>query len=311
MSETLRDKLRGMLLGLAVGDALGACVEFQSRDNFPPVTGYRAGGPHPIPVGGWTDDTSMALALADSLKRAGFNLDDQLSAYCDWARQGKYSVIGRLFDIGIQTRTALDYWETGRGLGHRDLNREDHSGNGSLMRLAPVVIYCASLANHFFHMDQLGDLCALSSYTTHPNQRCQDACRLLGWLLADLAAGETKEQVLSETGFTYARVWNRIQDQVIRDLWLKRGWEKKERHQIRSGGYVADTLEAALWCFARTDNFRDCVLLAANLGEDADTTGAVAGQLAGAYYGEAGIPPDLLDGLARCDMLEAALEGLC
>src|SRR5687768_2223324 len=138
------DRQRGTLLGLAVGDALGAAVEFSAPGSFPPVEGYRAGGPHRLATGEWTDDTSMALALADSIAQ-GWDLDDQGRRYLAWWRQGKYSVNGRCFDIGTTTSAALASFERTRDARQSGERGERASGNGSIMRLAPVAIRYAGL----------------------------------------------------------------------------------------------------------------------------------------------------------------------
>jgi hypothetical protein len=136
----LQDKQHGCLLGLAIGDALGAAVEFKPPGTFEPVASYRAGGPHGLEPGEWTDDTSMALALANSIAAAGWDINDQARRYVAWWTQGEYSVNGRCFDIGITTSSALSrFQETGDGNTSGDTS-ERASGNGSIMRLAPVPI---------------------------------------------------------------------------------------------------------------------------------------------------------------------------
>ena len=136
----MNDRRRGALIGLAVGDALGAAVEFRPPGSFVPVTGYRNGGPHRLDAGEWTDDTSMALALADSISAVGWDLNDQANRYVEWWQTGKYSVNGRCFDIGITTRNALSHF-TARKNALASGDRSDRaSGNGSIMRLAPVPI---------------------------------------------------------------------------------------------------------------------------------------------------------------------------
>jgi ADP-ribosylglycohydrolase len=143
--ERMNDRSRGTLIGLAVGDALGAAVEFKSPGSFAPVTGYRSGGPHRLNAGEWTDDTSMSLALADSITAVGWDLNDQASRYLDWWKTGKYSVNGRCFDIGITTRSALGRFIFSKdALTSGDVS-ERASGNGSIMRLAPVPIRYADL----------------------------------------------------------------------------------------------------------------------------------------------------------------------
>lgn len=304
----VRDRRRGALLGLAVGDALGAAVEFQHPGSFPPVTGYRAGGPHGLSPGEWTDDTSMALALADSIASAGWDLHDQARRYLAWWRQGQYSVTGTCFDIGTTTSRALARFEKyGDPLTSADPS-ERASGNGSIMRLAPVAI---AFADGF--PDQLTSLITRaqeSSLTTHASPQCLSATALLAVILAGLMQGRSREEMLDpdspHMGVLRASTpWHADIEAISQG-----SFRVHEPPRIAGTGHVVRSLEAALWAFHRAESFREAALAAVNLGDDADTTGAVCGQLAGAYWGEAGIPEEWLTGLARRDMLEKALTGL-
>ncbi|MFM7315448.1 MAG: ADP-ribosylglycohydrolase family protein [bacterium] len=299
------DRKRGMFLGMAIGDALGAAVEFKRRGTFEPVTGFRAGGPHGLNAGEWTDDNSMALALADSIAETGWDLDDQARCYLAWWQKGKYSITGDCFDIGITTRQALRQFElTGnaRTAGPTD---EFSSGNGSIMRLAPVPI---AFGHHF--QENLGQLIKLaieSSLPTHGSAMCQSACAVFAVILSGLVSGEPKEAV-TDPGWAlwdqlagHHQVHNQIA-KVIRGSYLE-----KSRDQIKGSGFVVESLEAALWAFATTNSFEEAVLCAVNLGDDADTTGAICGQIAGACWGESGIPAKYLTNLAGRDMLESIL----
>ncbi len=304
------DRRRGALLGLAVGDALGAAVEFLPRDVVlrAPVTGYRRGG-HPIPPGGgWTDDTSMALALADSIARAGWDLNDQMRRYLAWRDEGAYSVIDRCFDIGVTTNYALQRFKStgdARTAGDPD---EYASGNGSIMRLAPVVIHFADLFPDA--IAALAERAAESSLTTHPSQQCLSACAYLALVLAALLHGVLREEVLAPDWPLLAELHTAapLHGNVLA---VARGsFREKSPPEIQGSGYVVRSLEAALWAFHDAADFREAVLRAVNLGDDADTTGAVCGQLAGAYWGESGIPPEWLEELVRREMIERAMEGL-
>jgi ADP-ribosyl-[dinitrogen reductase] hydrolase len=277
------NRARGALLGLACGDAVGTTVEFKPRGTFAPVADMVGGGPFSLAAGQWTDDTSMALCLASSLIENGFDLHDQMLRYVRWHEQGYLSSNGHCFDIGNATCDALNAFKrSGNAMaGSFD---PDSAGNGSIMRLAPVPI-C------YFSTPELAlDLCVEQSRTTHQAPECLMACRLLGEVLIRALQGKSKYEVLAPS------------QQALR---LPPGlksiaggqYKTKSRDQIRGTGYVVPSLEAALWCFWNTDNFKDCILLAANLGNDADTTAAVAGQVAGAYYGETAIPAGWLDKL--------------
>ena len=302
------DRQRGTLLGLAVGDALGAAVEFEPPGTFPEVTGYRSGGPHGLAPGEWTDDTSMALALADSIASVGWDLNDQARRYLDWLHRAKYSVNGECFDIGGTTLGALLRFEKTGDAGTSGDRSERASGNGSIMRLAPAPIRYAHL-----YPDRLLELVRLltqSSLPTHASPHCLSACAYLGMVLAALIQGIDREQILDAN-------WKGLRDlrevhafhREIADV-AEGSFRRKKPPEIVGSGYVVKSLEAALWAFHDAKDFREAVLRAVNLGDDADTTGAVCGQLAGAYWGESGIPKEWRDGLARPEMIEKALKGL-
>lgn len=300
-----------MLYGLAIGDALGAAVEFKPRGTFPPVTGYRAGGPHRLKAGEWTDDTSMALAMSASLGAAGFNPHDQALRYLDWYRTGAYSVNGRCFDVGATTSASIrKFAETGRVFRCASTDEAD-SGNGSIMRLAPVVIKFGEMRlEPALGLDRMA---AMSSRVTHGSVLCVDACRYLACLLRALAVSPAGGDPVAGWAETFEVVGKGVATPTLHPLIdaIARGaYLNKAEAEVRGSGYVVESLEAALWCFAATDSFEECVLRAVNLGDDADTTGAVAGQIAGAYYGFAAIPPRLVTGLARRDMIDLALTQL-
>jgi ADP-ribosyl-[dinitrogen reductase] hydrolase len=243
------------------------------------------GGPFRLKPGEWTDDTSMALCLATSLvEKNGFDPKDQMDRYRRWWKEGYLSSNGRCFDIGNTVSAALrQYRQTGDPFAG---STDPHSaGNGSIMRLAPVPM--------FYYPDLGGAVqyAAESSRTTHGAPECLDACRLLAGIIYRALSGTSKEDVLfEETGsFQGER----------KIMAIARGeYRNKSLGEIRGTGYVVQSLEAALWCFYHTDTFEAAILKAANLGDDADTTAAVCGQVAGAYYGESGIPTKWLDRVA-------------
>ena len=269
---------QGALLGLAVGDALGTTVEFRARGEFPPVTDLVGGGPFNLSPGQWTDDTSMALCLAESLITCrGFDARDQMQRYVRWARDGYLSSTGTCFDIGNTISAALrKFGETGDPIaGPTDPST---AGNGSLMRLAPIPIFYATDADAAIH--HAGE----SSRTTHGAREAVDACRYYASLIVLALNGASKNEILDAPAppNTIPSVVNIASG----------AYRNKDEHDIHSTGYVMHSLEAALWCFARTENYADAVLTATNLGYDADTTAAITGQLAGAHYGVDGIPAD-------------------
>jgi ADP-ribosylglycohydrolase len=291
-----------------VGDALGAAVEFRSPGSFAPVTGYRSGGPHGLKAGEWTDDTSMALALADSMASAGWDLNDQARRYVEWWQSGKYSVNGRCFDIGITTRSALRRFVADEdALASGDAS-EWASGNGSIMRLAPVPVGRADLYPN--SIEELSRLADESSLPTHASEQCRSACRYLATVLAALVRGEDRVAILSPD-WRPLRLLNDIKPlhPLIQEV-AQGSFRQKQPPAIEGSGWVVKSLEAALWAFHGAGTFEEAVLRAVNLGDDADTTGAICGQLAGAFWGESQIPDSLRSGLARMDMLESALAGI-
>jgi len=191
----MNDRCRGTLIGLAVGDALGTAVEFRRPCSFAPVTGYRDGGPHGLAAGEWTDGTSMALALADSIAAAKWNLNDQADRYVQWWKTGKYSVNGRCFDIGTTTRVALGKYLASKDPWTSGDRSEDASGNGSIMRLAPVPIHFGHLYSS--QLEQLSRLAEESGIPTHASDQCTSACRYLATVLAAVIHGEERDAVLS------------------------------------------------------------------------------------------------------------------
>ncbi len=287
-----RERFRGSLLGLAIGDAVGTTAECARRGTFAPLTDLVGGGPFGLTPGQWTDDTSMALCLATSLAECGgFDARDQMQRYLRWWRTGYLSCTGECFGIGATTRRALARFAA-EGEPFAGSESPDTAGNGSIMRLAPIALFFfpdASAAEHY---------AAESSRTTHGAQEAQGACRLLAGLLCRALAGESKDAVLRGAAASF-RGAAKI-EAIARAEFLA-----KPESAIRGTGYVVESLEAALWCFAQSASFADAVLRAANLGDDADTTAAVCGQIAGAYYGVAGIPAAWLAKLAMRDEIAA------
>lgn len=300
-TEAIRDRALGCLLGLAVGDAVGTTLEFKTRDSYPPLTDMVGGGPFGLRPGEWTDDTAMALALADSLA-AHPDLDeaDLMRRFADWHERGTYSCTGSCFDIGITTRQALARWKrTGNPVaGSTDPKT---AGNGSLMRLAPVAV------RHWRDRARLRDVAARQSRTTHAAPEAVDACVAFAEVLADAIEGQRRSVVLQ--GRTDLLGATGPLAGAIGPI-LAGSWRGKTRKEIDASSYVADTLEAALWSVGASGDFCSAVLRAANLGQDSDTTAAVAGQLAGAIHGLSGIPTEWQDRVAWGPRIIAMAEGL-
>ncbi|MFG5121723.1 ADP-ribosylglycohydrolase family protein [Methylorubrum sp. POS3] len=289
MLSPLHDRAHGTLLGLAIGDALGATLEFEERDELPHHSEMLGGGPFDLKPGQWTDDTSMALALAESLiAHPELDAADLMRRFVAWAEDGAYSCTGTCFDIGITTRMALRHFErTGDPFaGSED---KDSAGNGSLMRIAPVALWAlddAALAAH---------IAREQSRTTHGAAEAIESCELFVQILREAIQGAGKEALRPRAWAGTPKV------QAI----AAGAWRGKPRSKIRSTGYVIDTLEAALWCTEQAGNFEDALVLAVNLAGDADTVGAVTGQIAGAVFGASEIPERWLAPLAWRDKLVA------
>lgn len=308
--RSYQDRRRGALWGLAIGDALGTAIEFQPPGTFEPVVDFRGGGPHGLEPGQWTDDTSMALALADSIITTGWDLQDQAERYVDWWQRGTYSVNGVCFDIGMTTRLALSrFLESGDPLTSGGRDEEVPSGNGSLMRLAPVPIRYSEMFPE--NAVELGRLAMDSSVPTHGTSQAMSACRYLGVVLAAFMHGLDRFTVLDPGWETLNRL-RAVEpfDPAIEEV-IQGSYRDRQPPEIEGSREVVRTLEAALWAFAQAGDFSEAVLCAVNLGDDADTTGAICGQLAGAYWGESEIPRTWRERLARRELIESALTGLC
>ena len=272
---TTRDRFRGCLLGLAAGDALGTTLEFMSRDEVEPI-----------------DDTSMALCLATSLiERCGFDAVDQMQRYVRWWQDGYLSSNGYCFDIGITTANALSRFVENSEDPYAGSSDPFEAGNGSLMRLAPVPMYFAGEP-----AEAIGRS-ADSSRTTHGAREAIDACRYFGGLLVGALCGVDKGTLLSAGYCPVVDLWNErpLADKIaaISDGSFK----SKSRSEVRGGGYVVETLEAMLWAFHNTEDFEEGALLVVNLGDDADTTGAIYGQIAGPTMASQKSRPNGGDGL--------------
>ena len=279
--DAARDRAVGALLGLAAGDAVGAALEFTAKPRFAKLDGMVGGGPFGLRPGEWTDDTAMALALADSLLHdPALDAADLMGRFVGWQERGTYSCTGECFDIGNATRAALErFRRTGNPLAG---SAADHaSGNGALMRLSPVAI------RHWRDGPEMLRVAALQTRTTHGSPATLAASANMAGMLAAAIGGASLPELLASP-----------------DAAIEGGWRGLPRAAIEGSGHVVRSLQAAVWAVARSTDFRSAVLLAANLGDDADTTAAIAGQLAGAVYGASGIPDEWLAALAWRGRLE-------
>jgi len=298
------ERYRGALLGLAAGDAVGTTVEFRAPGSFQPLTDMVGGGPFGLEPGQWTDDTSMALCLAESLiETGGFDPVDQLDRYVRWWREGHLSSTGHCFDIGGTVSRALSHFER---TGDPAAGPTDpySAGNGSIMRLAPVPLYYAE--DPRLAIDRSAD----SSRTTHGATEAVDGCRYLGALLVGAVRGVSKDALLADHYAPVPGSWD-VQPLAPAVAEIAAGsFKHRQPPVIKGTGYVVRSLEAALWAFFHSGDFGAGCLLAVNLGDDADTTAAVYGQLAGAYYGAGGIPAEWRTKLALREKIAALAEAL-
>lgn len=284
------NRFKGSIFGLAVGDAVGTTLEFKPKGSFTPINDMMGGGPFNLSAGQWTDDTSMALCMMNSLINKGLNPKDQLDNYVKWYKNGFMSSNGKCFDIGITTKMSLeDYIENGNVISKN--NNKNSSGNGSLMRLSPISMYSYKYSEY-----QCMENAAISSKTTHASQICIDSCKFMAVIIHRLLNGANKREALN-INYTFCGEVQKV----------LQGSYKDNKH-IKGTGYAIDTIEAALWGFYSTNDFKTGLLKVVNLGDDADTTGAVYGQIAGAYYGYEGIPTEWINKIAMKEEIESMTE---
>lgn len=293
--EEADSRPQALLLGVAVADALGVPVEFRKRGSFH-VDGMTGYGTFNVPPGTWSDDTSMTLALADALRPEDINLEGIADRFIQWRDNAKFTPHGQTFDVGNATNRAIDRLSRGVSPERSGGREERDNGNGSLMRVAPLVFYMFNKpARERFEITRK------VSAITHAHPIAVTACIIFIELLNLLSRGRSKEAAYTElkAGIAYNR---KLLDQGALakfDRILNGDIARLEEKDIKSGGYVVDTLEAAIWAFLTTENYRNAILKAVNLGDDADTVGSVTGALAGLYYGLKDIPGEWLDKLAR------------
>lgn len=298
-NETLRKQIQAAFLGLSAGDALGVPVEFLKRGSFEKVTEMKGFGTHMQEPGSWSDDSSMTFCTAESLIE-GFDIEDMASRFCDWYEQGYWTHNQkRPFDIGITTSEVLNRIRRGMNRGITGNSDEYSNGNGSLMRVLPLVFYISR--NPL--MDKWKLIEDVSSIT-HAHKRSIISCAIYIETGLHLLEGKTIQEAYSEMKKTikqhYFQNQNHEESAVFHRI-LNTDLADTPVHEIKSSGYVIDTLEASLWCLLTTGTFREAVEKAVNLGEDTDTTGAVTGGLAGIMYGMDEIPQSWLRKLYRKD----------
>lgn len=306
------------IMGFIVGDALGVPVEFMSREELirNPVIDMREYGTHHQPKGTWSDDSSMTIATIDSLC-SGIDYKDLMKKFSTWMMHGDYTPYGEVFDMGLSTSRAIMNY--GNGIEPLECGGKtvQENGNGSLMRILPIALYLCGKYNNLYNYEENKAMKIVHevSCLTHAHPRSQVACgfytRFIASILQDISQNSPLDVIRESARYTFIHYKQGIYPKTMIDelKYYQRLNEvenlfKLSEDNIHSTGYVVDTLEAVVWCFITTDNYRDCVLKAVNLGEDTDTIGALAGGLAGCYYGYENIPKDWLNVIVKREWIE-------
>ena len=311
------NKVKAVVIGHAVADALGVPVEFMSREELRenPVVDMQGHGTYPVPKGSWSDDTSMSLCALDAFDDGKLNFDKVMINFAKWYYQDEFTPTGEMFDVGNTCSTAIErYVEEQLSWRECGLSGEMDNGNGSLMRIHPFVLYTYKLDTNIKTKVQIIEL---ASALTHAHPRSKVACGIYAfvlWELLDengLSAKETVRTALIKARNYYFNNsefdhFSKLYYQIV-DVDNNFNNPATE-YDIISDGYVVNSLDAAIWCLLTTDSYKDCVLKAVNLGDDTDTTAAIAGSIAGAVYGYDNIPQEWKDALLKRDYIEAMCE---
>ena len=302
------------IMGVVIGDALGCPVQFESRKEVArhPVTDMRGYGTFNLPEGSWTDDSSLTIALLESIRRIGkIDLDDIMENFMKWLYNGDFTPYGQSYDIGRGTMQAIDRYSRNRNAKKCGGGEEWNNGNGSLMRILPACIYCNVMETSGIYSDcDAIDVIHSVGGLTHAHIRSNIACGLYFFMVKQILIGEGPLQERMREGLTqgFAFYESRLADKEnlhyydrLRDL---TAFKSLPAEKIKSTGYVVDALEAAVWSLITTDRFDQALLKAVNLGDDTDTVGAIAGGLAGLYYGYDTIPENWLSAIKRREWIE-------
>ena len=297
------DAIRAVTLGHAVADALGVPVEFCARKTLKdkPITDMIGYGTYDVPAGTWSDDTSMSLCALKSLAKGRVDYNDIMNNFCKWYYNDEFTATGELFDIGITCSQAIDnYCNYSCTIEQCGLSNITSNGNGSLMRIYPFVLYA-----YFNNIEgkELINIISKASALTHAHIYSIDGCIIYTHILTELLKKQCKESV----HIGLAKAVKDIKSHDVYKNLLSDNFIKSNEDNIKSSGYIVDTLEASVWCLLTTDNYKDCVLKAVNLGGDTDTIAAIAGSLAGALYGINNIPKEWLKILKK----EKYIESMC
>lgn len=305
---TFAKQVEGGILGGAVGDALGVPVEFMPREEMreAPISGMLEGGTHNQPAGTWSDDTSMVLCTVESLIAHGIDYSDQMTRFCDWLWNARNTAHNEVFDVGGATKQSIFRFVKGASALECGETAENTCGNGSLMRLFPTAMYIIGQYGSTALDDCSAEIIHNTSKCTHQHPKCQMACGILFSVIASLSTGSYLPYAIKDgivTALYYYNAKPRLSD-VYHDFTFLLDIENWTEDAVKSSGYVIDTLQAALWCLYNSGSYTECVLKAVNLGGDTDTVGAIAGTLAGMWYGAEQIPAEWKKTTAKYDSIQ-------
>lgn len=299
MDRIERNYLKDLLYGVCVGDALGVPVEFESREYLKnnPVTKMGSGGVHDQGIGVWSDDSSLTFCLAEAIIE-GFDIHNLANKFIKWKNEGYWTATGEVFDIGNITRQSIINLSKGVHPTLAGGLDEIDNGNGSLMRILPLVILLKDLP-----IKKRFDLVKEVSSITHAHNRSIIACFYYLEFALQIMKGKDKFEIYENLKISISNFLNSndiyINDLIHFNRLLKENINELEEDVIKSGGYVIQTLEASIWCLLTSDNYEEAVLKAVNLGGDTDTTGAVTGGLSGLLLGFESIPDKWISSIRK------------
>lgn len=305
----MNDIVKKAIIGSAVGDALGVPYEFKTRKDMDicPAHDMIGFGTHRQPPGTWSDDTSMTLATVDALIN-GLNFEIVMKNFASWLYNGNFSPGGAVFDAGGTTQYAINRFLSGKlkAIECGD-DSERSNGNGSLMRIMPFVLYCHFNFRKIQTMDKMMTIIHDGSALTHSHNRAKIACGIYGLVILEVVKKPTKKSILRGIRKAY-KFYSKIDEYREEINHFARLFSSKfikiPRDEIRSSGYVIDSLEAAIWCALTTSSYADSVLKAVNLGGDTDTIASITGGITGLLYGVENIPNEWKENLLRMDYIE-------
>ena len=302
------EQIKAVMIGHAIGDALGVPVEFCEREELKtnPVVDMRGYGTYPVPAGSWSDDTSMSIAALDSLAKGTVNLDEIMDNFVEWVEEGKYTPTGESFDIGRTCLQAIRAYLISNNTSECGQIGEYSNGNGSLMRIHPFALFAIAKG---MTLGKSLDIVREGSVLTHAHPRSIYGCGIYSMVLWDILRGTDKSKIpasIENAAVLFDGIYPEESDHYEWAFYKK--LVAKTDDEISGSGYVVNTLEAALWCLLTTNSYKECVLKAVNLGEDTDTVAAIAGGLAGALYGYDSIPQEWKDTLIKREYIESLCE---